>query len=78
MDLPPDSDLSKALNQNGYNTHYDLLNLSEEDIVTLEVIDDANNKTPLNKGYRSLVRIFQAYVFQTKFDPSDLGNIKEE
>ena len=78
MNLPSDNDLSKALHNNGIYTHHDLMNLSEEDRVTLDFVDESNNIIMLNKGYRNLVRIFQSYVFHNNVDTSDFVNITEE
>ena len=72
MDLPTDNDLSKALHQNGIHTHLDLLNISDKDRVALEYIDDSNSKVLLKRGDRSLVRIFQAFVYQIKVIPFEL------
>ena len=65
MSLPPDNDHSRSLNQNGIYNHHDLLNIPEEDRVTLEYVDESNKNILLNKGYRSLVQIFQAYLYQS-------------
>ena len=52
--------------------------MSEEDRITLDFVDETNNKILLNKVYRSLVQTFQAYVFQKNVDTSDFGNITGE
>ena len=78
MDQTPNSELAKALHQNGYTTHRDLLNMEEEDRIALEFIDDNNSKTPLHRAYKALIRIFQAYVFQNNIATSDFINITED
>ena len=75
MDLSPDSDHSKALHHNSYNTHCDFLNMSEEDRIALYFVNDTNNKILLNRGYKSLVQIFQAYVYCNNIDTSDVTKV---
>ncbi len=64
MNMPSDNDLSKALRHNGFYTHHDLMNMSEEYRETLDFVDESNNKIMLNKGYRMLVQIFQSFFSQ--------------
>ena len=78
MNLPSDNYVSKALHHNGFYTHHDLMNMSEEYRETLDFVDESNKIIMLNKGYRMLVRISQSFFFHNNVDTSDFINITAE